>query len=188
MKTWLWPDFKIWLKHWICSNLRQTDACSTGTELRFKKHMYFRVSKKTLIEMMPSRCFSSFVKKWALTCFATSYDQILSFPLALYWIAPYSSNFLAFSFAHCTLNDTIHEQNMVLSCYRMERSVYNSLTKRSLRGVVVDLSGLRDRGPGFKTRSRPLTFMKADTNFRTLHVVGFSCTNEFYRIPSCKRR
>jgi hypothetical protein len=44
----------------------------------------------------------------------------------------------------------------------------------SLRGVVVDLSGLRDRGPGFKTRSRPLTFMKADTNFRTLHVVGFS--------------
>ncbi len=58
----------------------------------------------------------------------------------------------------------------------------------SLRGVVVDLSGLRDRGPGFKTRSRPLTFMKADTNFRTLHVVGFSCTNEFYRIPSCKRR
>ncbi len=44
----------------------------------------------------------------------------------------------------------------------------------TLRGVVVDLSGLRDRGPGFKTRSRPLTFMKADTNFRTLHVVGFS--------------
>jgi hypothetical protein len=44
------------------------------------------------------------------------------------------------------------------------------------RGVVVDLSGLRDRGPGFKTRSGPLTFMKADTNFRTLHVVGFSCT------------
>jgi hypothetical protein len=43
-----------------------------------------------------------------------------------------------------------------------------------LRFVVVDLSGLRDRGPGFKTRSRPLTFMKADTNFRTLHVVGFS--------------
>jgi hypothetical protein len=32
----------------------------------------------------------------------------------------------------------------------------------SLRGVVVDLSGLQDRGPGFKTRSRPLTFMKAD--------------------------
>jgi hypothetical protein len=50
----------------------------------------------------------------------------------------------------------------------------------SLRGVVVDLSGLRDRGPGFKTRSRPLTFTKADTNFRTLHVVGFSCANEFF--------
>jgi hypothetical protein len=58
----------------------------------------------------------------------------------------------------------------------------------SLRGVVVDLSDLRDRGPAFKSRSRPLTFTKADTNFRTLHVVGFSCTNEFYRIPSCKRR
>jgi hypothetical protein len=36
----------------------------------------------------------------------------------------------------------------------------------SLRGVVVDLSGLRDRGPGFKTRSRPLTFAKADTEFQ----------------------
>jgi hypothetical protein len=67
------------------------------------------------------------------------------------------------------------------------RKMYN-LYNLQLRGVVVDLSGLRDRGPGFKTRSRPLTFMKADTNFRTLHVVGFSCTNEFYRIPSCKRR
>ncbi len=33
----------------------------------------------------------------------------------------------------------------------------------SLRGVVVDLSGLRDRGPGFKTRSRPLTFMARRT-------------------------
>ncbi len=30
-----------------------------------------------------------------------------------------------------------------------------------LRGVVEDLSGLRDRGPGFKTRSRPLKFTKA---------------------------
>jgi hypothetical protein len=39
----------------------------------------------------------------------------------------------------------------------------------SLRGVVVDSSGLRDRGPGIKTRSRPFTFTKADTNF-----VGFS--------------
>jgi hypothetical protein len=59
---------------------------------------------------------------------------------------------------------------------------------QSLRGVVVDLSGLRDRGPGFKTRSRLLSFTKAVTNFRTLHVLGFSCTNEFFRIPSCKRR
>ncbi len=30
-----------------------------------------------------------------------------------------------------------------------------------LRGVVVELSGLRDRGPGFKTRSRPLAFTRA---------------------------
>jgi hypothetical protein len=44
----------------------------------------------------------------------------------------------------------------------------------ALRGVVEDLSGLRDRGPGFKTGSRPLTFTKAVTNFRTLHVVFFS--------------
>jgi hypothetical protein len=36
----------------------------------------------------------------------------------------------------------------------------------SLRGVVVDLSGLRDRGPEFKTRSRPLTFTKAATEFQ----------------------
>jgi hypothetical protein len=35
-----------------------------------------------------------------------------------------------------------------------------------LRGVVEDLSGLRGRGPGFKTRSRPLTFMKAVTEFQ----------------------
>jgi hypothetical protein len=65
---------------------------------------------------------------------------------------------------------------------------FKSNKEVSLRGVVVDLSGLRDSSPGFKTRSRPLTFVKADTNFRTLHVVGFSCTNEFYRIPSSKRR
>ncbi len=70
--------------------------------------------------------------------------------------------------------------------HKRKKSVH--LCTVSLRGVVVDLSGLRDRSPGFKTRSRPLTFMKADTNFRTLHVVGFSCTNEFYQIPSCKRR
>ncbi len=51
--------------------------------------------------------------------------------------------------------------------------------KNALRGVVEDSSGLRDRGPGFKTRSRPLTFSKAATNFRTLHAEGFSCTDEF---------
>ncbi len=75
------------------------------------------------------------------------------------------------------LLDELYYRNSIIICFRV-----------SLRGVVVDLSGLRDRGPGFKTRSRLLTFMKADTNFRTLHVVGFLCTNEFYRIPSCKRR
>jgi hypothetical protein len=35
----------------------------------------------------------------------------------------------------------------------------------ALCGVVEDSSGLRDRGPGFKTRSRPLTFTKAVTEF-----------------------
>ncbi len=54
------------------------------------------------------------------------------------------------------------------------------------RGVVVDLSGLRDRGPEFKTRSRLLSFTKAVTNFRTLHVVGFSCTNEFHHAKDVK--
>jgi hypothetical protein len=33
----------------------------------------------------------------------------------------------------------------------------------AIRGVVEDLSGLRDRGPGLMTRSRPLTFTKAVT-------------------------
>jgi hypothetical protein len=42
----------------------------------------------------------------------------------------------------------------------------------SLRGVVVDLSGLRDRGPGVKTRSRPLTFTKADTEFQNPRRYG----------------
>ncbi len=36
----------------------------------------------------------------------------------------------------------------------------------------------------FKTRSRPLTFTRAVTHFS--FVVEFSCTNEFYSIPSCK--
>ncbi len=35
----------------------------------------------------------------------------------------------------------------------------------SLRGVVEDLSDLRDKGPGFKTGSRPLTFTKSVTEF-----------------------
>jgi hypothetical protein len=34
-----------------------------------------------------------------------------------------------------------------------------------LFGVVEDLSGLRDKGPGFKTWSRPLTFTKEATEF-----------------------
>ncbi len=36
----------------------------------------------------------------------------------------------------------------------------------TLRGVAEDLSGFRDRGPGFKIRSRPLTFTKAVTEFQ----------------------
>jgi hypothetical protein len=36
----------------------------------------------------------------------------------------------------------------------------------ALRGVVEDSSGLRDKGPGFKTDSRPLTFTKAATEFQ----------------------
>ncbi len=36
----------------------------------------------------------------------------------------------------------------------------------ALHGVVEDSSGLQDRGPGFKTRSRPLTFTKAATEFQ----------------------
>jgi hypothetical protein len=74
----------------------------------------------------------------------------------------------------------IHKTNILKILYILNSGFV------SLRGVVVDLSGLRDRGPGFKTRSRPLTFMKADTNFRTLHVVGFSCTNEFRHAKDVK--
>jgi hypothetical protein len=40
-----------------------------------------------------------------------------------------------------------------------------SLYISSLRGVVADLSDVRDRGPGFKPGSRPLTFTKAVTEF-----------------------
>jgi hypothetical protein len=43
----------------------------------------------------------------------------------------------------------------------------------ALRGVVKDLSGLRDRGPGFKTRSRPLTFTKAVTEFALTNSIEF---------------
>jgi hypothetical protein len=50
----------------------------------------------------------------------------------------------------------------------------------ALRGVVKDLSGLRDRGPGFKTRSRPLTFTKAVTEFSEPYTLwGSHCANEF---------
>ncbi len=41
----------------------------------------------------------------------------------------------------------------------------------ALRGVVEDSSGLRDRGLGFKTRSRPLTFTKAVTEFSELYTL-----------------
>jgi hypothetical protein len=57
-----------------------------------------------------------------------------------------------------------------------------------LIGVVEDLSALRDRGVGFKTRSRPLTFTKAVTEFSEPYTLwGSHCANEFYRILSCKR-
>ncbi len=55
------------------------------------------------------------------------------------------------------------------SGFESQQNIFSILVKLlivSLRGVVVDLSGLRDRGPGFKTRSRPLTFTKADTEFQ----------------------
>ncbi len=41
----------------------------------------------------------------------------------------------------------------------------------ALRGVVEDLSGLRDRGPGFKTGSRPLTFTMAVTEFSEAYTL-----------------
>ncbi len=51
-------------------------------------------------------------------------------------------------------------------------------------------SGRRDRGPGFKTRSRSLTFTKAVTNFRTLTRCGvlIALTNsvEFYHVKDVK--
>ncbi len=50
----------------------------------------------------------------------------------------------------------------------------------ALRGAMEDLSGLRDRGPGFKTRSRPLTFTKAITEFSEPYTLwGSHCANEF---------
>ncbi len=46
-------------------------------------------------------------------------------------------------------------------------------------GVVKDLSALRDKGPGFKTRSRPLTFPKAVIDFSEPYTLwGSHCTNE----------
>ncbi len=57
----------------------------------------------------------------------------------------------------------------------------------SLRGVVVDLSGLRDRGLGFKTRSRPLTFTKAFTEFSEPYTLwGSHCANEFRHAKDVK--
>jgi hypothetical protein len=50
----------------------------------------------------------------------------------------------------------------------------------ALRGVVEDLSYLRDRDPGFKIRSRPLTFTKAVTEFsEPCTLWGSLCANEF---------
>jgi hypothetical protein len=49
----------------------------------------------------------------------------------------------------------------------------------ALRGVVGVLSDLRDKGPGFKTGSQPLTFMKAATEFQnpTRYEVLIALTN-----------
>jgi hypothetical protein len=47
------------------------------------------------------------------------------------------------------------------SSQTFHRKIKGRIILVSLHGVVVNLSGLRDRGPGFKTRSRPLTFTKA---------------------------
>ncbi len=50
----------------------------------------------------------------------------------------------------------------------------------ALRGVVEDLSALRDRGPGFKTGTRPLTLTKAVTEFSEPYTLwGSHCANEF---------
>ena len=54
----------------------------------------------------------------------------------------------------------------------------------ALRGVVEDLSALRDRGPGFKTGSRPLTFTKAVTTLESYTLWDSHCANEFLGIPS----
>jgi hypothetical protein len=59
------------------------------------------------------------------------------------------------------------------------------LSDVSLRGVVVDLSGLRDRGPGFKTRSRPLTFTKADTT-RCGVLIALTNSSEFRHAKDVK--
>jgi hypothetical protein len=102
------------------------------------------------------------------------------------WISNFYNRSTKIEFGNVhIIRSTFGGRGGLVICYE---TLKNNRNFTSLRGVVVDLSGLRDRGPGFKTRSRPSTFMKADTNFRTLHVVGFSCINEFCWIPSCKTR
>ncbi len=44
------------------------------------------------------------------------------------------------------------------------------ILKVAFRGIVEVLSGLRDRGPGFKIPSRQLTFTKAVTGFLELYT------------------
>jgi hypothetical protein len=56
----------------------------------------------------------------------------------------------------------------------------------ALRGVVEDSSGLRDRGPGFKTRSRPLTFMKAATEFQNPTCCALTNSVEFRHAKDVK--
>jgi hypothetical protein len=55
-----------------------------------------------------------------------------------------------------------------------------NLDSVAFRGVVKDLSDLRDRGPGCKSGSRPLTSMKAVTNFQKSNVIASKSTS-YYR-------
>jgi hypothetical protein len=56
----------------------------------------------------------------------------------------------------------------------------------ALRGVVVDLSGLRDRGLGFKTGSRPLTFTNFQNPTRCGFLIALTNSSEFRHAKDVK--